>query len=203
MISKLRFQIFGAQRAGRKEFKTATTTTKMYPAGPPSVAKTGGEMHVKPSLNEVTIKPVTNDQGRKFLDVKIKSTHRNGTKDKSKDEDNDNDNCSIYSDNDDEDRDDVNHITTGQEKECSPRSPAASSYDDLASLNPYIVDIKALNRPRITLHAPTEVELRVREDRHREDLARLAWELDSAHAAIVREEFAALQALKRQVQLAT
>jgi hypothetical protein len=179
----------------------------MYPADPRIVAvKTGAEMHVKPSLNEVIdINPDTNGRDKKSLDVEIGDQNQYTSGDKYKDQEVDHDNGSIYGDgnNEEEDRDELNNSasTRTPKKMCSPLSCAALSYADIASLNPYIDDVKALNWSRIAFYPPTEEELRVREDRHREDLARLAWELDNAHAAIVREQFAALQALKRQIQL--
>ncbi|KAI0450008.1 hypothetical protein F5B21DRAFT_529348 [Xylaria acuta] len=77
-------------------------------------------------------------------------------------------------------------------------SPSPSSYASLASLNPYVLDAEDLaRRLSLLLLLPLSPEP-PREDRHGRDRARLARQLDRAHASVKAEECAALQILRRQ-----
>ncbi|KAI3317389.1 hypothetical protein HD806DRAFT_372342 [Xylariaceae sp. AK1471] len=106
----------------------------------------------------------------------------------------DDDLCSEYGD-DEEPKAAIASKSIGLSTE-SISSP--SSYRDLASLNPYTLalDTQDLER-RISILSPSSRE----EDKHKEDMARLAGQLDRAHAAIMAEEAAALRALRDQTRL--
>lgn len=87
---------------------------------------------------------------------------------------------------------------------ASPSSlSSASSYISLASLNPYVVDAEDLAQ-HLSLLSPSPVGVGVGveiQDRHEQDSARLARQLDHAHAAVVAEESAALRVLRQQAGL--
>ncbi|KAI0808790.1 hypothetical protein GGR55DRAFT_185116 [Xylaria sp. FL0064] len=89
-----------------------------------------------------------------------------------------------------------------------------NSYTSLASLNPYSTNTEDLpplspqvgteaeaEGEEVGLYVETERGIKMREDRHKRDSALLAQQLDSAHAAVVEEEGAALRALRRQTRL--
>ncbi len=83
---------------------------------------------------------------------------------------------------------------------ASPSSlSSASSYISLASLNPYVVDAEDLAQ-HLSLLSPSLAGAEI-QDRHEQDSARLARQLDHAHAAVVAEESAALRVLRQQAGL--
>ncbi|KAI8631605.1 hypothetical protein F5Y19DRAFT_493481 [Xylariaceae sp. FL1651] len=75
-----------------------------------------------------------------------------------------------------------------------------SSYADLASLNPYAANHQDLGEQISAAVLSNGV---AREDEFKEAMARLSWQLDCAHAAVIAEESAALQVLRHQTQLAS
>ncbi|KAI1359370.1 hypothetical protein F5Y08DRAFT_349711 [Xylaria arbuscula] len=131
----------------------------------------------------------------------------------------DGDDCSNYGDFE-ENGEDYDNVETALQSPCSLSS--ASSYSSLASLNPYVVDaadLGALLSPLLPLYpspSPSplviEGERRGLEDmdmdlemmgdgKHARDSARLAQQLDTAHAAVVAEEDAALRELRLRTRL--
>ncbi|GAW15548.1 hypothetical protein ANO14919_049620 [Xylariales sp. No.14919] len=112
----------------------------------------------------------------------------------SSDDNDDDDTTSHYG----EDAPIAHHASTDERSILSP-----SSYTSLASLNPYSVapeDLAQHLSP--SSPSPPGAERGTREDRHKQEEARLAQQLDRAHAAVVAEEDAALRVLRQQTRLA-
>ncbi|KAI1279016.1 hypothetical protein F5Y07DRAFT_397515 [Xylaria sp. FL0933] len=143
------------------------------------------------------------------------------------DEDADDD-TSDYGEEDEEDENEEYQISHPVRPMTSSSSSTSTqdSYTSLASLNPYSIntedlpflstgeglETKAEGEGEAEAEAKVEVEggievegreveAEMREDRHKRDSALLAQQLDSAHAAVVEEEGAALRALRRQTRL--
>ncbi|KAI1350573.1 hypothetical protein F5Y01DRAFT_146354 [Xylaria sp. FL0043] len=141
-------------------------------------------------------------------------------------DDADDDDTSDYGE-DEEDENEEYQISHPGRPMTSPSSSTSTqdSYTSLASLNPYSINTEDLPllspgkgaegeaeagaeaevgeraEEEIEVEGGGEVEAEMREDRHKRDSALLAQQLDSAHAAVVEEEDAALRALRRQTRL--
>ncbi|KAI1419758.1 hypothetical protein F5Y12DRAFT_195307 [Xylaria sp. FL1777] len=110
---------------------------------------------------------------------------------------NDDDDISDYGD--EEEEAEAARIPAHTKPLKSPSSISTpSSYTSLASLNPYSINTEDLGQ-HLSLFSPSSVGAEA-EDRHSRDSARLARQLDRAHAAVVEEECAALRVLRRQAR---
>ncbi|KAI1750493.1 hypothetical protein F4782DRAFT_548617 [Xylaria castorea] len=92
---------------------------------------------------------------------------------------------------------DSNPTNPSEPTESTPSISSPSSYASLASLNPYVLEAGDLARQLSLISSGPSA----RENRHDQDRARLARQLDRAHASVKAEERSALRVLRRKTRI--